>query len=90
MDIPNTKRHETYCRLLLAHRKHLKADGLNNTTDIVASIAILVGLRIAQKPPDEDHHYGHMRAETVASLVAAFIMAFVGFQILVNATKINH
>lgn len=65
----------------------LKADGLNNTTDIVASVAILIGLRIAQKPPDEDHHYGHMRAETIASLVAAFIMAFVGFQILVNASK---
>lgn len=65
----------------------LKADGLNNTTDIIASIAILVGLRIAQKPPDADHQYGHMRAETVASLVAAFIMAFVGFQILLNAGK---
>ncbi|QUW23465.1 cation transporter [Sporosarcina sp. Marseille-Q4063] len=65
----------------------LKADGLNNTTDIIASIAILVGLRIAQKPPDADHQYGHMRAETVASLVAAFIMAFVGFQILLSAGK---
>jgi len=65
----------------------LKADGLNNTTDIIASIAILVGLRISQKPPDEDHHYGHMRAETVASLIAAFIMGFVGFQIVINATK---
>lgn len=65
----------------------LKADGLNNTTDIIGSIAILIGLRISQKPPDKDHHYGHMRAETVASLVTAFIMAFIGFQILVNATK---
>lgn len=65
----------------------LKADGLNNTTDIIGSIAILIGLRISQKPPDEDHHYGHMRAETVASLVTAFIMAFIGFQILVHATK---
>lgn len=71
----------------LGSSEALKADGLNNTTDIVASVAILIGLRIAQKPPDEDHHYGHMRAETIASLVAAFIMAFVGFQILVNATK---
>ncbi|WP_438312608.1 cation diffusion facilitator family transporter [Sporosarcina sp. FA9] len=65
----------------------LKADGLNNTTDIIASIAILVGLKISQKPPDGDHHYGHMRAETVASLIAAFIMGFVGLQILINATK---
>lgn len=72
----------------LGSSEALKADGLNNTTDIIASIAILVGLRISQKPPDEDHQYGHMRAETVASLVAAFIMAFVGFQILINAGKL--
>lgn len=62
----------------------LKADGLNNTTDIAASIAVLIGLRISQKPPDENHHYGHLRAETVASLVASFIMAAVGLQVLIN------
>jgi len=65
----------------------LKADGLNNTTDIAASIAVLVGLRISQKPPDENHHYGHLRAETVASLVASFIMAAVGLQVLINAIR---
>ncbi|BAQ08686.1 Co/Zn/Cd cation transporters [Bacillus sp. OxB-1] len=65
----------------------LKADGLNNTTDIIASIAILIGLRISQKPPDENHHYGHLRAETVASLIAAFIMAFIGIEVLINAGK---
>lgn len=63
----------------------LKADGLNNTTDIAASIAVLVGLRISQKPPDHNHHYGHLRAETIASLVASFIMAAVGLQVLVHA-----
>ncbi len=65
----------------------LKADGLNNTTDIAASIAILIGLRISQKPPDHNHHYGHLRAETIASLLASFIMAAVGLQVLVNAVK---
>lgn len=65
----------------------LKADGLNNTTDIAASIAVLIGLRISQKPPDHNHHYGHLRAETIASLVASFIMAAVGLQVLVNAVK---
>ncbi len=63
----------------------LKADGLNNTTDIAASIAVLIGLRISQKPPDHNHHYGHLRAETIASLVASFIMAAVGLQVLVHA-----
>ncbi|WP_042149246.1 cation diffusion facilitator family transporter [Paucisalibacillus sp. EB02] len=60
----------------------LWADGLNNSTDVVASIAILVGLRISQKPPDQNHRYGHYRAETIASLLAAFIMVAVGLQVL--------
>lgn len=69
----------------------LKADGLNNSTDIIASIAILIGLKIARKPPDENHHYGHFRAETVASLIAAFIMASVGIQVLIGAgTSLFH
>ena len=63
----------------------LKADGLNNATDIVASIAVLIGLRLAQRPADKDHTYGHWKAETVASLVASFIMMAVGLQVLYGA-----
>ncbi|MBP1993535.1 cation diffusion facilitator family transporter [Paenibacillus eucommiae] len=69
----------------LFHSDALTADGFNNTTDILASIAVLIGLRISRKPPDHDHPYGHFRAETVASLVAAFIMAAVGLQVLIGA-----
>ena len=65
----------------------LKADGLNNLTDIIASVAVLVGLRISQKPPDENHHYGHLRAETIASLLASFIMAVIGLQVLLGSVK---
>ncbi|WP_298832232.1 cation diffusion facilitator family transporter [uncultured Planococcus sp.] len=65
----------------------LKADGFNNLTDIIASVAVLVGLRISQKPPDENHHYGHLRAETIASLLASFIMAVIGLQVLTNAIR---
>ncbi|MCR8659539.1 cation diffusion facilitator family transporter [Paenibacillus endoradicis] len=63
----------------------LVADGYNNVTDIIASIAVLIGLKISQKPPDEDHPYGHFRAETIAALVASFIMATVGIQVLIDA-----
>lgn len=62
----------------------LHADGLNNTTDIVASIAVLIGLKISRKPPDEDHHYGHYRAETVASMFAAFVIVTVGIQVIIG------
>lgn len=65
----------------------LVADGYNNLTDIVASVAVLIGLRISQKPPDKDHPYGHFRAETIAALVASFIMATVGVQVLISAVK---
>ncbi|KAB8135780.1 cation transporter [Gracilibacillus oryzae] len=63
----------------------LQADGWNNTTDIVASIAVLIGLRISQKPADSDHPYGHWKAETIASLIASFIMVTVGLQVLYEA-----
>lgn len=65
----------------------LLADGFNNLTDIVASVAVLVGLRISRKPPDAEHAYGHFRAETVAALLASFIMAVVGIQVIVEAFR---
>ena len=65
----------------------LKADGLNNTTDIIASIAVLVGLRLSQRPPDKDHGYGHWKSETIASMVASFIMLAVGIQVLNEAVS---
>jgi cation diffusion facilitator family transporter len=64
------------------HSEALSADGLNNSTDIIASIALLIGLRISRKPPDKDHRYGHYRAETIAALIASFIMFAVGLQVL--------
>ena len=63
----------------------LKADGWNNFTDIIASVAVFIGLRFSQKPADKDHPYGHWKAETVASLVASFIMMSVGLQVLFQA-----
>jgi len=69
----------------LASSKALTADGLNNTTDIVASIAVLIGLKISRKPADDDHLYGHFRAETIASLIASLIMIAVGLNVLYKA-----
>lgn len=65
----------------------LRADGFNNVTDIVASVAVLIGLRISRRPPDANHPYGHMRAETVAALIASFIMATVGLQVGLAAIR---
>ncbi|MDR7072068.1 cation diffusion facilitator family transporter [Fictibacillus barbaricus] len=69
------------------HSDALIADGLNNATDIIASMAVLVGLKISRKPADEDHPYGHLRAETIASMVASFIMVVIGLQVLISSIK---
>ncbi|WP_054710836.1 cation diffusion facilitator family transporter [Bacillus sp. JCM 19041] len=63
----------------------LVADGFNNAADIIVSVAVLIGLRISQKPPDHDHPYGHFRAEHIAALLASFIMAVIGLQVLYEA-----
>lgn len=65
--------------------KALIADGLNNTTDILASFAVLVGLKISRKPADDNHFYGHFRAETIASLIASLIMIAVGINVFYQA-----
>ncbi|UOQ86642.1 cation diffusion facilitator family transporter [Gracilibacillus salinarum] len=65
----------------------LRADGLNNATDVIASVAVLVGLKISRKPPDDDHHYGHFRAEMIASLIASFIMITIGIQVLIDTVR---
>ncbi|PLR92853.1 cation diffusion facilitator family transporter [Bacillus sp. T33-2] len=70
-----------------SHSDALKADGLNNMTDIIASVAVLIGLRLSRKPADLDHPYGHWKAETIASLMASFVMAVVGIQVLVDAIR---
>lgn len=68
-----------------AHSDALTADGWNNFTDILASIAILIGLRIARRPPDDNHRYGHWKVETVSSMITSFIMLVIGLQVLYNS-----
>ncbi|WP_427814812.1 cation diffusion facilitator family transporter (plasmid) [Enterococcus sp. 22-H-5-01] len=71
----------------LAHSEALRADGLNNFTDILASIAVLIGLRISRKPADAEHRYGHWKAENVASLATSFIMLLVGLEVLYSSVQ---
>ena len=51
------------------------SDGFHSLTDGLSNVAALVGVRLARKPPDEDHRYGHRKFETLAAvLIAAFLM----------------
>ena len=51
------------------------SDGLHSITDSFSNVAGLIGVRVARKPPDEDHPYGHRKFETMgAALIGAFLM----------------
>lgn len=58
------------------------ADAFNNLSDAGSSIISLVGVKMAEKPADEDHPFGHGRIEYIAALVVAFLVLEVGFTFL--------
>ena len=65
---------------LLGNSYALIADGIESATDIVSSFIMWNGLKLAAKPPDQDHPYGHGKAEPIAALIGsgALIVAAAG------------
>ncbi|MCL6454443.1 MAG: cation diffusion facilitator family transporter, partial [Alicyclobacillus sp.] len=57
-----------------AGSRALLADAVHSAADLAGSVAVMVGLRVAQKPPDADHPYGHGKAELVSSAVVAVLL----------------
>lgn len=67
------------------------SDAVNNITDCVSSIISIFGIKLAAKPRDRDHPYGHGRLEYLISLVVSGIVLSVGFQFLrTSVGKILH
>jgi cation diffusion facilitator family transporter len=58
----------------------LIADAWHTLSDSMTSAIIIVGAKIAEKPPDEDHPFGHGRAESIASIIIGIILFAVGFR----------
>lgn len=61
------------------HSVSVMADAFNNLSDAGSSIVGLVGVRMASKPADEEHPFGHGRIEYIAALVLSFLVLQVGF-----------
>lgn len=80
------------CNLVLAAAKiavgavfglfSVMADGFNNFSDCGGSAVSLASFKIAEKPADEKHPYGHRRAEYVASMIIAFLVLFLAAELL--------
>lgn len=67
------------------------ADAFNNLSDAASSIIGFVGVKMAEKPADEDHPFGHGRIEYIAAFIVAFIVIQVGFSLFKTSVgKILH
>ncbi len=69
----------------------IAADALNNLSDASGSIVTLIGFRLADKPADEHHPFGHARAEYLSGLAVAALILVIGFELVKSsAEKILH
>ncbi|MFC5452935.1 cation diffusion facilitator family transporter [Paenibacillus aestuarii] len=66
---------------LIFHSEVLLADGVHNAGDIIATIAALSSMRISKLPADDDHPYGHGKAEVLGSGFVAFILGLAAIYI---------
>ena len=67
---------------LVVHSVSVTADAFNNLSDAGSSIISFVGVKMAEKPADKDHPFGHGRIEYIAALVVSFLVLEVGFTFL--------
>ena len=59
----------------------ITADAMNNLTDAASAIVTLIGFKLAERPADEDHPYGHARYEYLSGLAVAALVLVIGFEL---------
>ena len=59
----------------------ITADAMNNLSDATSSVVTLIGFKLAEKPADEDHPYGHARFEYLSGLAVAVMIILIGFEL---------
>ncbi len=76
---------------MLINSISVMADAFNNLSDAASSIISFIGVKLAERPADKEHPFGHGRFEYISALAVAFIILQVGFQLLKGALdKILH
>ena len=76
---------------ILSGSVSITADAMNNLSDASSSVVTLVGFRLAERPADEDHPYGHARYVYLSGLAVAVMILFIGFELAkASVGKILH
>lgn len=63
------------------------ADGFNNLSDIGSSVVTVIGFKMASKPADSDHPFGHGRMEYISAFAVCVLIFFVGIELLKSSIK---
>ena len=66
---------------VLVNSVSVMADAFNNLSDAASSIIGFIGVRMAGKPADSDHPFGHGRIEYISAFIVAFLVIQVGFSL---------
>lgn len=67
---------------ILGSSKAMVADALHSASDIVATSVVLIGIKIAKKPADDGHPYGHGKVEPIAAAFVGVTLVFAAFMIV--------
>lgn len=72
---------------VIGHSGALIADGIESCSDVVSSLVVWSGLKFSLKPPDENHPYGHGKAEPLAAVAAALALVAAAIFIAVESVR---
>ena len=65
----------------------LVAEGTHTLSDVITSVMAYFGFMIGMRPADEEHHYGHGRAEPIVGIIIVAFLGVVAFEILFEVYK---
>ena len=72
---------------LLSHSIAIVLDAVNNLTDATSSLVTIIGVKLASRPADWEHPFGHGRTENMSAMVIALIVLYAGVTSLVESVK---
>jgi len=67
---------------IIANSISVTADGFNNLSDAISSIIAIIGFKMASKPADKEHPFGHGRVEYISGLIVSFMVLLVGVEFI--------
>jgi len=76
-----------YAMGTLSHSISIVSDAFNNLSDCAGCLVTLLGYKMASKPTDKNHPFGHGRMEYLTSLIIAALIIFVGIELLKNSVE---